>query len=419
MERVDQTRRAGLNYLHIAALADAGALLQLQGKLRTAEQMFAQAIDVGYPEDRLLHSSAALADVYEADLLREWNRLDEALVAARKGLEIAGEVWSPMLNLGGVYHVLARLHLSRGELDEASSALDGFVLARPAGTAEDTTGVRFRYMHPWCADAERVRLWLARGEVDRAVRWAEQLERQRQADFIAHGRPYPAPYRRDCEDVARARIALARSRPDEALEVLEPVAVRAREGGRLSHLIEIKLLQALAVSQRGREGEEDKALTVLAEAVQLGEAEGFIRSFVDEGPLVASLLSQLRDRERRARPPALDVGTLSYIARLLFAFEDIGRSTVTSRHEPTPVQERGQKADGYLHYGDFLVEPLSERELEVLRLLAQGASNAEIAEQLVIALNTIKRHNSNIFEKLGVSNRTQAVAQARSFGLID
>jgi LuxR family maltose regulon positive regulatory protein len=429
LERVDQTRKAGLIYLHVAALADAGALLQLQGKLHAAEQLFAQAMDVGNPEDRLLHSSAALADVYEADLLREWNRLDEALVAARQGLEIAGEVWSPMLNLGGLNHVLARLHLSRGELDEASSALDGAIfgreagdlpaVVRAAGTAEDTTGVRFRYMHPWCADAEWVRLWLARGEVDRAARWAEQLERQRQADFITHSRPYPAPYRQDCEDIARARIALARSRPDGALEILEPVVVRAREGGRLSRLIEIKLLQALAYDMRGQKDEGEKALTVLAEAVRLGEAEGFIRSFVDEGAPMAALLSQLQAREQRVRPPAFDVGTLSYIDRLLAAFEGSGRNRLTTGYEPTPAQAAGQRAGGYIQQGDFLIEPLSQRELEVLGLVAQGASNAEIAEHLVIALNTVKRHISNIFEKLGVSNRTQAVAQARSFGLLD
>ena len=334
-----------------------------------------------------------------------------------------------MLNLGGAYQVLARLHLSRRELDEALSALEGAIPGRkvgdlpapvrPAGTMEAINGVRFRYMHPWCADAERARLWLARGEIDRAARWSKQLERQRRADFIAHGRPYPAPYRRDYEDVARARIALASSRPDEALGMLEPVAVRAREGGRLSQLIEIKLLQALAYGMSGQKGEAEEALTILAEAVHLSEGEGFVRSFVDEGPRVASLLSQLRARERRARTPALAPGTMSYIDLLLDAFEGIGPSSVPSVHEPVPLQAGEQRAGGYIQQGDFLVEPLSQRELEVLGLVAEGASNAEIAEHLVIALNTVKRHVSNIFEKLAVSNRTQAVAQARSLGLFD
>ncbi len=428
LERVDHTRQAGLIGLHIAALADAAALLQLQGKLHTAERMFAQAIGAGIPEGQLIHSTVALAYVYEADLLREWNRLDEALVAARQGLEIGGEVWSSMMHLGGVYEVLARLHLSRGELDEALSALEGAsltpevgdlaVFVRPAGITEAVTGVQFRYLHPWCADAERVRQWLVNGEVDRAVQWSEQVEKQRQADFIAHGRPYPAQYRQDCEDIARARIALARSRPDEALKMLDPVAVRAQEGGHLGHLIEIKLLQALAYGMRGQKDEEEKSLTILAEALQLGEAEGFIRSFVDEGAPVASLLLQLQDRLRRAPIPALDAGTLSYIDRLLAAFQGNRRSTATSRHDPAPAEAGGQRADVYIQHGEYLVEPLSQRELEVLGLLAQGASNAEVAEHLVIALNTVKRHISNIFEKLGVSRRTQAVAQARSLGLL-
>ncbi len=425
-ERVAQARRAGLIYLHFAALADAGALLQLQGKLHAAEQLFAQAINVGYQEDRLVHSSTALACVYEADLLRQWNRLDEALVAARKGLEIAGEAWSPMLRLGGVHNVLARLHLSRGDLDEAATALEGAVpahemseipvIVRPAETTKQIAGLRLRYLHPWCADAERIRVWLARGEVKRAVGWAEQVERLRQADFIAHGWPYPAQYRRDCEDVARARIALALSQPDEALEMLEPVATHAQEGGRLSHLIEIKLLQALAYDMGSGGGAAEKALSILAEAVHLGEAEGFVRSFVDEGPRLAALLSQLRGVGQEA----FDAATLSYIERLLAAFEGNGRSTGRSTgHESAPGQARGEKESKYIRHDDFLVEPLSQRELEVLRLLAQGASNTEIAENLIIALNTVKRHVSNIFEKLGVSNRTQAVAQARLLGLLD
>ena len=246
---------------------------------------------------------------------------------------------------------------------------------------------------------------------------------QRQADLIAHGRPYPAQYWRDFEDMARARVALALSRPDEALEILDPLAVRALQGGRISHLVKIKVLESLAYSLAGHKVEkgEDKALTVLIEAVQLGEGEGFIRSFADEGARVADLLSRLRARERQSPSPVLDAAQLAYVDKLLAAFADAGRvrSTLTSRELPVPMPvPAGLRGIGVGAADSVLVEPLSERELEVLRLLAQGASNADIAEQLVLAVNTVKRHVSNIFEKLGASSRTQAVARARSLGLI-
>ena len=141
---------------------------------------------------------------------------------------------------------------------------------------------------------------------------------------------------------------------------------------------------------------------LLAQAARLAEPEGYIRIFVDEGIAMATLLSRLREQERRKRPTP-------YLDALLAAF-----SPGSTIHKPPRVldQSRGRPME------QQLVEPLSERELEVLHLLAQGDSNQEIAEVLVIALDTVKRHVTHIFEKLGVHNRVQAVARAHALGLL-
>ena len=149
--------------------------------------------------------------------------------------------------------------------------------------------------------------------------------------------------------------------------------------------------------------EDREALTVLAQALQLAKPEGYIRIFVDEGTTMATLLSRLREQERRKGPTP-------YLDTLLAAF-----SLESKTHKPLPTgsdQPRGRLME------QPLVDPLSERELEVLQLFARGDYNQEIADLLVIALDTVKRHVTHIFVKLGVNNRGQAVARARALGLL-
>jgi LuxR family maltose regulon positive regulatory protein len=209
-----------------------------------------------------------------------------------------------------------------------------------------------------------------------------------------------SPLAHEREDVARARILLVQKMPGEALSLLEPLQVNAEKQERWSHVIEMKVLQALAHSMRN---EDQEALTVLAQAVHLAESESYVRIFVDEGTAMATLLSRLREQLRKKGPTP-------YLDTLLAAFS-LERMT----HKPLPTgsdQPRGRLLE------QPLVEPLSERELEVLRLVARGDANQEIAEVLVIALDTVKRHVTHIFEKLGVNNRVQAVARARALGLL-
>jgi LuxR family maltose regulon positive regulatory protein len=170
-------------------------------------------------------------------------------------------------------------------------------------------------------------------------------------------------------------------------------------------VIEARLLQALAYRANQQEHE---ALSALAEAVRLAEPEGYLRSFLDEGAPMQTLLSLLRTQQQKQGPtPYLDTLLASFPPTALQRVQphpELPTSPSSLRLAQEPVSP--------------LLDPLSEREQEVLRLLAQGASNQEIAEQLVVTPATVKFHVSNILSKLQASNRTQAVARARSLGLL-
>ncbi len=161
-------------------------------------------------------------------------------------------------------------------------------------------------------------------------------------------------------------------------------------------MIKIRLLQALGSQMQKGEG---KAPGSLAQAVHLAEPEGHLRSFVDEGPHMVTLLATLRDQQRKRGPtPYLDAVLASLPAEMSMRE---GRPEHASQQRPQPM-----------------LDPLRERELDVLQLFAQGASDQDIAEALVITVDTVKRHVSNILGKLEANNRLQAVVRARSLGLL-
>jgi LuxR family maltose regulon positive regulatory protein len=187
--------------------------------------------------------------------------------------------------------------------------------------------------------------------------------------------------------MSQARVHLAYGDPAAALRVLEPVRKRVEASGWADKRLEVMLLRAVALYARG---DRDPAVQLLLDALALAEPGGFVRSFVDEGLGMAHLLTE-----------AAALGKMpAYIAKLLAAFEP-------ERHERENTSSRAS----------VLIEPLSQRELEVLRLITQGLSNHEIGERLVLALDTVKGHNRKIFGKLQVQRRTEAVARARELGL--
>jgi LuxR family maltose regulon positive regulatory protein len=193
------------------------------------------------------------------------------------------------------------------------------------------------------------------------------------------------------EYIALARILIAQGRYNKADKILDRLLEPAKTGGHTSRAIEILNLQALAL-QAG--GDTAQAIAMLERALSLAEPGGFIRTFVDEGPPMAALLYEALARGIRS----------DYVRQLLAAFP------IAEAEPSTPSLAQGSLP--------ALVEPLSEREIEVLQLIADGLTNPEIASRLFLATNTVKAHTRNIYGKLGVHSRTQAVARARALEVL-
>jgi LuxR family maltose regulon positive regulatory protein len=182
-----------------------------------------------------------------------------------------------------------------------------------------------------------------------------------------------------------SRILIAQNRADTALILLGRLLEQVEALGQMGRALEVLILQSLALADLG---DMSRALKVLARALMLGQPEGYARVFLDEGAPMAKLL-------RHAGSHGVSP---KYVAGLLYQSDrEIGI---------TPAAQQP------------LIEPLTERELEVLRLLADGLSNQEIARQLVVALGTAKTHTASLYRKLDVVSRTQAVARARELGLL-
>jgi LuxR family maltose regulon positive regulatory protein len=363
--------------------------LLLHGKLHEVVQLTEQAALLGTTPAGLPHAMLCWAYIFHADALRQWNRLDEAQDLALQGVRLSEQTETIVaLYLG--YTGLMRIYLARGEVDLARFA---FQKAQEALTKTYSPYRRDAYLI-----VHWVQFWLASGEVERAMNWVEEITQQ-SSEYSPSAHEH-APLAHERQEVARARILLTQQMAVEALSLLEPLQESAQRQERWSHVIEIKVLLALAHALRN---EEHEALTVLAQAVHLAEPEGYIRIFVDEGAAMARLLSHLRDRE-------WEQGPTPYLDTLLTAFSP--ERTTPPLLSPGPGLHKGSIRE------QPLIEPLSERELEVLQLIARGDSNQEIADRLVITLDTVKRHVTHIFGKLGVHNRVQAVAKARTLGLL-
>jgi LuxR family maltose regulon positive regulatory protein len=208
-----------------------------------------------------------------------------------------------------------------------------------------------------------------------------------------------------------ALVSLKQGKYQETLALLLPLQTKAETSGRLGHAIVIMTVQALAHEALGN---TQDASDIMRRAISLGKPEGFIHAFVDCGMSVKTMLTRLRSELGKQERHATHGEASAYIDRILQAFTGtdhqfqlvLAHASINNHVKSHPESQP-------------LIEPLSSREIEVLQLLAAGASNQVLAQRLVIAVGTVKRHLSNIFLKLGVQSRTQAIAKALALQIIE
>jgi LuxR family maltose regulon positive regulatory protein len=377
----------GAPYIALIALEELSALQARQGRLSQVIQTCQQANRLVARWGGRPMPAAGLAHVAIGEVLYERNDLDEAAQALGYGIDLLrGSIEQSVLVQG--YVALARVQLARGQVEEAFTIIqqgeDWF-------TQMQVTALGARH---WLA-LGLARLWLAQGQLAAAARWAET------------GQWWPEDTRLGClQRLAVVRLHLAKSRHDphgsflaDASQTLGQLLVQAEAGGWWGQLIEILAIQALV---HQAQNDDVAALAALERALILAEPEGYIRIFVDEGEPMAILLQQ-----------AAAHGLAStYVSKLLTAFNDLRLTIDDLRLSEQPQTENSKSKI------QNLVEPLSQRELELLRLVADGQSNQEIAQELFVAIGTVKKHLNNIFSKLDVSSRTQAIARARELDLL-
>jgi LuxR family maltose regulon positive regulatory protein len=353
----------------------------LHEAMATYERGLQWAMEPGAPVQR------GAADMYVgmSALQREHNELETAtqhLLTSQALGELAGLQQNPYR-----WHAaMARIREAQGDLDGALGLLNEAERLYDGNFSPNVRPIATRM----------TRVWVAQGRLGEALGWVREQGLSVENELS---------YLREFDHITLARVLLARyesGREDDdfsgAVRLLERLLKAAEEGRRMGSVIEILVLQALACHAQG---DLPAALLPLQRALALAEPEGYIRMFLDEG---SSMMQLIREASARGIMP-------NYTGKLLAAFE-AGKQQSEDKLDLPPALPEGHGD------GEPLIDPLSQRELKILQLIAQGLSNREIGERLFLALDTIKGHNRRIFDKLQVQSRTEAIARARELGLL-
>ena len=360
-----------------------------QGRLHEADDLLKKAVQlIGEPGGQYL-GAVGLVEVETAALLCEWNDLEAALVRLKQGLDYL-PWWGKTDDFCLAHVTLARIQLAQGNRTDAAGAIE------KAAQLIQTCGVFSEARS--AVESAQVKLWLVQGNWLAVDRWAVTVEQR-------FGSYDPFRYEDELTHITQARVFIAQNKLDEAIRLLSCLEESAQSGGRQGRLIEIVLLKALALQRIGSNAQADLALT---KSLTLAEPSGYVRLFLDEGRSMQLLLAQWLTHAGAS--PLRD-----YANYLLSQFDAEPHVVAAAREKASPISDPSARLR---QSGQGLVELLSQRELEVLQLMALGNTNQEIARQLIVAPGTVKAHTASIYRKLEVANRTEAIARARQLGIL-
>jgi LuxR family maltose regulon positive regulatory protein len=362
----------------MAAYGHLARLYAIQGRLHKSFELYQEARKFALDAGGRNLGAMSLVDMGIANVLYELNDLETALAHIKNTLEFI-PLWGNADDIALAYTTLAQIQQAQGNKASAMEAIEkGIDVIQTNGVfSEARDAVR----------TTQVKLWLAQGDLLSAERWVASQEERLISDRGFR-------FENELTRMTLSRVYIAQKKPDETIRLLARLEESAESGRRKGSLIEILILKALTLKVLG---ETAQALAVLEKSLPQAEPEGYVRIFIHEGLPMETLLAQWSAH-------AGDGPLRDYANYLLSQFD-------AEPHQITATQERISPI------GD-LVEPLTLREVEVLQLICAGDSNQIIADKLVISIKTVKKHTGNIYGKLGVTSRAQAMVKARLSGLL-
>ncbi|MDB5036461.1 MAG: ATP-dependent transcriptional regulator [Chlorobi bacterium] len=371
------------------ALPQIARLQFTMGQLKTSAHTYREALRLLEQSEVNSESDGALAAAYIGlgELEYEWNDLDGTMRRLELGLDLAAERRDAAALRDG-YLLMARVHQSRGDLDGALDAINEAERAVPSGNGGEP--------EPGSLMAHRARIWVAQGNLQEAAHWLQES-----------GSHLPISPESFEDHLTVARTYIAQYRSDNAVELLGDILRTAEERRWNDMVIRLLVLLAIAFDQQG---DTEQATAHIRRALTMAEPEGYVRTFIQDGAISTRLLQNVR----AAMLEEQEEDAIDYIDSLL---ERLGAAARFIPQQESP-QANGAANNRHMVNAMELLSPLSDREIEVLKLIANGKSNASIGDALYISLSTVKTHINNLYSKLGVESRTQALVRAKEINLL-